>query len=158
MGKKSSIEDRRAHGTPPTGILVNQTGCKAFHIGSPSDSTLSDQDCIEYQYDGDSLLLLKHINAGFNCCSQILSDIRIEDSIITIEESEFFENGAACDCGCLFDLDFEIRNLGPGEYAIKVIEPYVHPGEELLQFTVSLSSSPSSGVFCAHRDCYPWGN
>jgi len=65
---------------------------------------------------------------------------------------------ALCNCNCLFDIDYEIINLQPGEYTIKIIEPYLEPylkyGEEILKFTVDLSSS-TSGSYCAGRNYYP---
>ena len=141
---------------PPTGILLSYSGCKEFQKGAPTDSVSPDQDCIEYQYDGLGLLLLKHVNAGFNCCpDEILADITIEDNIITIEENESLESGG-CYCLCLFDVDYQISNLPPGEYTIRVYGMYLQEGDEILQFTVDLASSPS-GIFCVYRDHYPWG-
>jgi hypothetical protein len=137
----------------PTGFLVGSYGCKEFPKGTLPDSTPPDQDCMEYEYDGESILLLKHVNAGFNCCPEIAADITIEDNVITIEEIEI---SGVCFCLCLFDIDYEIRNLPPGEYTITVIEPYVEEGDEIFEFTVDLISSPS-GSFCVYRDYYPWG-
>lgn len=140
----------------PVGILVNYEGCKEFQKGTAIESTPPDQDCIEYQYDGVSVLLLKHVNAGFNCCpDEILADITIEDNVITIEENESLESGG-CDCLCLFDVDYQINNLPPGEYTIRINGLYLEEGNEILQFTVDLASSPS-GSFCIYRDHYPWG-
>jgi len=141
---------------PPIGILFDYNGCKEFQKGAAKDSTPPDQDCIEYQYDGAGVLLLKHINAGFNCCpDEILADITIEDNNIIIEENESLESGG-CFCLCLFDVDYQISNLPPGEYTIKVNGLYLEEGDEILQFTVDLASSPS-GIFCVYRDYYPWG-
>jgi hypothetical protein len=138
---------------PPVGILIGHTECKTFQTGGVADSIPSNQECMEYSYDGEGVLLLKHINAEFNCCPEsITADISIEDSVITIEEHESFANGKLCTCLCLYDLDFEIRNLEPGEYTIKVISPYIHPNKELLEFTITLSSSPSSGRYCVELD------
>ena len=140
----------------PTGILVDYAGCKTFTRGSAAGSTPPDQDCIEYQYDGARTLLLKHINAGFNCCPVIAADITIEGNLITIHESESFDSTGPCWCLCLFDLDLEISNLSPGEYTISVIEVCTNPEDEILEFTVNLVSSPS-GMYCVFRDHYPWG-
>jgi len=138
--------------TNATGTLVNYTDCKEF----PSFDTPPDKDCIEYQYDGENVLLLKHVNAGFNCCpDEILAGITIENNLITIEENESLISGG-CDCLCLFDVNYEIRNLLPGEYTIRVNELYLLEGDELLEFTVDLGSSPL-GSYCVDRDHYPWG-
>ena len=137
----------------PVGFLAGYEGCKEFQKGAAMDSTPPDQDCIEYQYDGESVLLLKHVNAGFNCCPEIAADVTIEGNVISIDEIEI---SGDCDCICLFDMDYEIRDLPPGEYIISVTEPYVPEGEEVLEFAVDLVSSPT-GSFCVYRDYYPWG-
>jgi len=139
----------------PMGDLTGYEGCKEFLKGSSSDSIPPDQDCMEYQYDGQGVLLLKHINTGFNCCpDELFADITIEDNVITIVEDEFLEGGG-CDCICLFDVDYQISNLPPGEYTIKVYGMYLL-GADILEFTVDLASSPS-GTYCVDRDHYPWG-
>jgi hypothetical protein len=137
----------------PVGFLAGYEGCKEFQKGAGMDGTPPDQDCMEYQYDGESVLLLKHVNAGFNCCPEIAADVTIEGNVITIEEIEI---SGDCDCICLFDMDYEIRDLPPGEYTIRVTEPYVPEGEEVLEFTIDLVSSPL-GTYCVYRDYYPWG-
>jgi hypothetical protein len=139
--------------TPP----VSYGECKTFQKATSTDSVSSDQDCIEYQYDGQSVLSIHHINAGFNCCpDELAAIINIEGNIITIEEVEYLDNGG-CYCLCLFDLDYQITGLPLGEYTISVIEPYRDPGDEPLEFTVNLSSVPSSGIYCVDRSQYPWG-
>jgi hypothetical protein len=143
-------------GPGPTGILLGYGECKEFQTETFTDGTPPDQDCIEYLYDGSGVLLLGHVNAGFNCCpDEILADITIEGNAITIEESESLESGG-CDCLCLFDVDYQVSNLPPGEYTIVVNELYLMEGDEILQFTVDLVSTPS-GSHCVQRDHYPWG-
>ncbi len=137
----------------PEGSLTGMIGCKTFETIPNYDVTPPDQDCIEYNYDGEGTLLLTHVNAGFNCCPEIETNVIIEDNTIIIEEIEIL---GECDCLCLFDLYYEIINLQPGEYTITVIEPYVPPDEETLSFTVDLELSPS-GSYCVYRDFYPWG-
>ncbi|KPL04256.1 MAG: hypothetical protein AMJ90_01340 [candidate division Zixibacteria bacterium SM23_73_2] len=143
-------------GSPPCWFEVSNTsqGCKTFQK-IEGDIVPPDQDCIEYTYDEESVLSIKHLNAGFNCCPEkIKIFVNIQNSIITIEEKEY--NGL-CDCNCLFDLDFDIENVVPGEFTIKVIEPYLPSGDQLLEFYVDLSYS-TSGIFCVERTCYPWGD
>ena len=139
----------------PTGSIIDHTGCKDFQRAAAPDSTPPDQDCIEYEYDGGSVLSIRHVNAGFNCCPVIVADIRFEGNTIVIEELDsLFEGG--CDCLCLFDVDYEIGGLPPGEYRILVIEPYRAEEDPELDITVDLSSSPS-GSHCVDRSRYPWG-
>jgi hypothetical protein len=137
--------------TPP----VNYGQCKTFQKAASTDSVPSDQDCIEYQYDGQSVLSIHHINAGFNCCpTELAVVVHLEGNVITIEEVEY---GGYCLCLCLFDLDYGIAGLPPGEYTISVIEPYRNPDDEPLEFTVNLSSGSSSDIYCVDRSHYPWG-
>ena len=139
----------------PTGSLVNYEGCKEFSKGGVTDTIPPDQDCMAYQYDGAGVLLLQHVNAGFNCCpTEILADVTIEDDMITIVEDESLEGGG-CFCLCLFDVNYSIDNLPPGEYTIRVYGMYLEGGP-ILEFTVDLVSSPS-GMQCVYRDHYPWG-
>lgn len=144
-------------GSPPCWfeIPVNFDTCKTFQKGDATDSTPPNQDCIEYQYDGENVLSIKHINAGFNCCpDEIKAIVNIEDNIITIKEKEYLYSGG-CYCLCLFDLDYDISGVSPEVYTIKVIEPYLPEGNEPLEFTVDLSSS-TSGRYCVDRSGYPW--
>lgn len=147
-------------GPPPcvsTGVMLGYSGCKEFQKDSPPDSTPPDQDCVEYQYDGEGILLLKHVNAGFNCCpDEILGEIAVMGNTITITENESLEPSGGCDCLCLFDVDYQISDLPPGEYTITVDQLYLEEGDEMLEFTVDLISSPS-GSHCVYRDHYPWG-
>jgi hypothetical protein len=137
----------------PTGRLVSITACKQLQNDGTKISQASNQDCIEYQYDGTGMLKMTHVNAGFNCCPQIDTEIRIEDNVITIIEKEI---QGMCHCLCLMDLQYEIVSLPPGEYSIRVVEPYVQEGDEKLEFTVDLTETPH-GSYCVERKNYPWG-
>lgn len=138
----------------PSGRIIDYGGCKDFTTkDDPGDDPF--YDCIEYQYDGGSTLLLTHFNSGFNCCPlELLADITISNNVITIVEDETFEF-EPCPCLCLFDVYYEIINLPVGEYTIRIDGLNVYP-EEIMEFTIDLSTEPS-GQFCVYRDYYPWG-
>lgn len=139
----------------PSGSVVGHFGCKDFstRLGTPPyHDTL---DCLEWEYDGVSVLQIKHVNEGLNCCPVIVAEITVEGNVITIEELDSLDNGG-CYCLCLFDVDYEIVNLAPDEYFITVVEPYVPSDKEPLEFTVDLRTSPD-GTYCVYRDFYPWG-
>ena len=123
--------DEITNGTGPgepglSGLVTGHTDCKEF-VGDAAYVDISeDKSCIDYVYDGQGTLTLKHVNAGFNCCPDILdADISLVGDTLVIEEHESLMHGG-CDCLCLFDLDMEVKNLDPGRYYIKVIELYVH--------------------------------
>lgn len=138
--------------------LVSYHGCKTFPQERDASGQFSlfhaqNQDCIEYQYYGDSVLEIHHINAGFNCCpGEIVADIDINNNLIVIRENET-ESG--CFCLCLFDVNYKIEGLIPGKYTIIVIEPYTNDQDEKLEFTVVLSGA-TSGTYCVYRNHYPW--
>lgn len=140
----------------PTLDILNSSGCKEFAKVTSIESTPPDQDCVEYLYDGESVLHINHLNAGFNCCPIIGAEITVAGNLITIEETESFDTSGPCYCLCLFDVEYAITGLYPGEYTIRFIELYTDENDELLEFTIDLSSSPS-GNYCVGRDHYPWG-
>ena len=142
--------------TSPNGDVTSHTSCKGGSLASATIAIPNNQDCIEYSYDGQSVLLLKHVNAGFNCCPDSLTaDFQIASGEIIIDEAEFLTNHG-CSCLCLFDLEFQISNLPPGLYHIRVNEKYLQSGANLLAFTLNLKAG-ISGDFCVTRDFYPWG-
>ena len=118
-----------------------------------SIQTAANLSCIEYSFD-EGVLMLDHINAGFNCCpGQISATFSISGNQIVIEESEEI---AGCNCNCLNDIDLMIGNIQLGTYHITFIEPYAaQPGQEI-EFTINLNDSVS-GSYCVQRNNYPWG-
>lgn len=127
-----------------SGRLVDTFGCKETRAGS--------DDCLIWEYRDGTLGLL-HENAGLNCCpGEITADVEIRDNSINIVEHE---EGPGCNCLCLFDLTYKIRNLAPGEYTLTVENPYVTEKMEPLVTTIELEDG-ASGRFCVHREEYPW--
>ncbi len=141
--------------TTPFGILSTYEGCKTFATTSSSGSSPHgiNEECIEYEYDDEGLLVLTHINSGFNCCPEkITADIFVSGNMIYIEEKEK-EQG--CFCQCLFDVKYEFHDLVSGEYTIEVKGLYTKNTDEELRFTLKLIG-PCSGTFCVLRTHYPW--
>jgi hypothetical protein len=143
-------------GPGPVGRLVGRTDCKNFG-GSDSGAAMaptSGQECIEYDYDGRSVMRLKHINAGFNCCpGEISAEIFVEGGEIRIKEKE---SSSLCDCSCLYDLAYEFAAVKPGIWRISVVGPYQPEGDPPLEFRVDITGA-ASGSFCVERTRYPWG-
>jgi len=142
------------NGAGAVGRLLQYGGCKNWSAGGTLGGIhTQDQDCIEYRYDGQKLEL-KHVNAGFNCCpEEITASIQIKGQTISICEREA---AAGCYCQCLYDLDYVIEDLLPGEYVIQVEEPYLGKNEPLT-FKVQLAPGGASGSHCVARSHYPWG-
>ena len=135
---------------PPAGRTRGFTGCKTPLAPLAHGDYAIGQACVEYAYDGRSILQLTHVNGVFNCCpDSVGGEIRITDHSITIDEAEWLSN--PCDCVCPFDVDYEITGLPPGSYTIRVNELYLHEGAALLEITVDLAVRPS-GSFCVERD------
>jgi hypothetical protein len=142
-------------GANPSGELVSSGDCKTFFRAPSQIDTPPDMDCIEYQYDENYVLSIKHVNAGFNCCPVILANIYIVEDSITIEEVDSLYMGG-CFCLCLFDVEYRITNLAPGRYRIRVTEPYRPESDDPLDFELDLFA-PTSGSVCVSRSQYPWG-
>jgi len=143
---------------PPEGVPVTHGGCKLFTVETGAASPAADQDCMFWLYDGLGTLQIQHLNAGFNCCpGEIHVAVEHEVGLIRIIESEHFDGPGGCDCLCLFDLQYEIGDVAPGDYTITVEEPYRNPGDDPLQFEVTLPPGPASDSHCVARSSYPWG-
>jgi hypothetical protein len=144
---------RGTHDIAPGGSLVGITGCKQWKAAATGDAIPSTQDCVEYEYTDDGLLMIRHVNAGFNCCPEIKAFVNVRGDTVFVIEREI---SGLCDCICLFDLDYQIVGLEAGVYRVKVAEEYLEPEDEPLDFWIDLVSAPS-GTYCVTRDHYPWG-
>ena len=136
-----------------SGKLISHTECKVM----PNDSAanlIESLSCAEYSFNGTTnKLLIKHINAGFNCCpDSIFGNVSISNDTIIIQE---FESNPQCYCLCLYDLDFEIEGIEAKKYQLKFIEPLLRDQQPLI-FGIDLSAQPE-GSWCATRHLNPWG-
>ena len=144
-------------GSEPVGTVTGMSGCKSHGVGAATDPAPADQSCIDLQYDGAGTLTFTHVNAGFNCCPQLISaQFNFDGSTITVTEYEQFGPWGGCLCDCLFDIQFQITLLPPGEYHLVFVEPYRDPTEPALDFTVDLTQATNSET-CVTRLIYPWG-
>lgn len=143
-------------GPAPLGRIVARTDCKSAG-GTPvgkAGAAAASQECIEYEYDGRSVLRLRHVNAAFNCCPGAISaDVEVSGAIIRIGERE---SSSLCDCNCLYDISYEITGLAPGSVRISIAGPYQPEEGPPLECVVDLGNA-SSGSCCVTRTGYPWG-
>jgi hypothetical protein len=138
-----------------TGQLIGNSTCKnEFKSSDQISGTPDSLTCVEYSFDRDkNKLILKHVNAAFNCCpDSFYCKIELKGDTILIQE---FETSALCKCNCLYDLDIEINGVEMKEYLIKFVEPYASEQSKLV-FDIDLTTA-SQGSFCATRKQYPWG-
>lgn len=137
-----------------SGELTSHTGCKSFKTTGVLSDIPDTLTCVNYTFDAlTNKLVIKHINAGFNCCPDILyCIITLNSDTIIIQENE---KEALCNCNCLFDLDMEITGVETSKYQVRFIEPYAGDQEEL-QFEMDLTKHPDGSV-CVVRKQYPWG-
>ncbi len=132
-------------------LLLGNPQCKG--VKSAEINTTVSQSCIEYTFDQQAKkLCLKLINAGFNCCPESLwcTVIYRNDTIIVQE----FEKNMGCKCNCLYDLDIVIDGVVPGDYQLRMIEPYLGTQQPLI-FELDLKNN-KEGSFCVPRTNYPW--
>jgi len=135
-----------------TGQLIKRTSCKD-NFKSASKITPDSLSCIDYYFDGENKLTIKHINAGFNCCPESLwCKVSVKNDSIIVQE---FEKSALCDYNCLYDLDMGVTGVAAKKYLLKFIEPYCGEQEKLI-FEIDLTNI-KKGLFCVTRKQYPWG-
>lgn len=128
----------------PEGSLLNYVGCKgetaSTFQGQDGVNQGETQECIIFEYAGNTLNL-KHVNAYLNCCpGEITADILFQDQSIVITEKEA-ELG--CFCTCYYDIDYQINNIGRGVYTISI----QYGNEVRFQCTIDLYSN-SQGEIC----------
>ena len=134
--------------------FIGNSGC--LSQGAATSAEVNDQTCVSYEYNEFGTLSIYRGMAGFNCCpSELGASFSIDGNTITITEIENLDDGG-CHCLCLFDLEYEIVNLPPGEYNIVIEEPYLPSGDQPLEFIINLTAA-GSGTFCVERTNYPWG-
>lgn len=134
--------------------LTDFSSCKPLTPPLDSLSCALSEEGLNYHYDGKGHLILKHVNAGYNCCGQPLSaDIVITDGAILIKESESAEQ--VCRCLCLYDLEYEFTNLPEGNYQVEFNGLYLKNDETGLKTSIS-AVGVTTGSFCLKRDHYPW--
>jgi hypothetical protein len=134
--------------------FAGASACKSAGLKSATDHP-SDQDCLQFKWvEGDSLIL-KHVNASFNCCPKgFRTEVKVAGDTIIISE---YENESICDCNCLFDLDYYVVGITKGTWWIRVEEPYIQQQEqEKIMFKAEFKKFPES-EFCVTRTGYPWG-
>lgn len=136
------------------GELTGHTDCKYVKTDKDETDIPDTLSCIEYSFDIDRKeLILKHVNAGFNCCPESLyCDVSLLGDTIIIEE---FEQDGLCDCLCLFDVDIKLEGVEQRKYFIIIVEPYAEGGE-LLNFEMDLVNNFEDS-YCVTRRGYPWG-
>jgi hypothetical protein len=145
-------------GDEPFGTIDGYSGCK--EVTGTSDLPLpfsADSSCVVlYNFPSSGLLQIYHINTAYNCCVDALdADFEFGEGSITITGIEY-PPGGLCDCICLYDVRYSIRDLDPGIYTIRFVEPYLPNGQEPLVITVDLSLE-GTWTFCVPRTGYPWG-
>ncbi len=137
-----------------TGILTCDSNCKANSAESFAVSAMPDSiSSVEYVFDkAQKKLVLKHINAAFNCCPDSLyCQIVVQSDTIFIQECE---KNAQCDCNCLYDLELELNGVDAQKYQVKLVEPYAY--EQPILFEMDLTKQ-TQGTYQVIRTYYPWG-
>ena len=87
------------------------------NVGKPIPT---DGEYIEYEADNDGNLIIKHVNAVFNCRPESLrASLTEADGEITLNETEV--DGQA-DCFCPYDLNFKIGKLTNRKYTLTVFQ------------------------------------
>ncbi len=135
---------------PLTLNLTSSSKCLSTLKTDVPDST----SCVEFSFDNvTNELIMKHFNAGFNCCPEVFNvNYTLNGDTITIIESE---KSSFCDCNCLYNLEMKLSGLSDKTYRIRFVEPY-RGDQEAIDFTNDFSKNPQV-TYCVTRTRYPWG-
>jgi hypothetical protein len=136
-----------------TGRIIANSGCKSSKSDNGANYTPDTLSCINYIYeDSSKKLLIKHINAGFNCClTNLYCNVTMSGDTVIIKE---YEKSLLCRCNCLYDLEIEITGIISKKYQVKFIEPYSGKQEKII-FEMDLENY-HEGSYCVIRKQYPW--
>ena len=136
------------------GRIINHTECKNT-VGEIQELISASNECVTYNYSMNyQVVLLTHINAGFNCCPEKISaSYYFPGDTIKIMEKQA---KAGCRCNCLYDINYEIRNIKPGIYHLEIYGP-ITDGINKPQFSCVLNiPNDIDSTFCNFRGFYPW--
>lgn len=76
------------------------------------------EEYVEYTCKSDGYVFVRHVNALFNCCSEVIKvDVSQKGNDIVVTETE---TDNSCNCICPFDVSYEIGPLLPGKYNVKL--------------------------------------
>ncbi len=149
----SCEDEKKTEIVNASGILSEYKQVNMYERRRDLDKPLN-HGIIRYMYSDDNNLSLTHFNAGFNSCPQdIYAKIEINGNIINIIEDE---KSPDCNLLSLYDLQFEINNLPPKKYTVKISEPYVTISKDKIEFEIDLTEIPN-GEYVVKRQHYPWG-
>ena len=132
----------------PLSVSVSSDMICRANVPLKSNDPPSENSCVRYTYEGDSLLMIKHLNAGFNCCPEkFAADIEVKGDSLIIREDDF-KHG--CKCNCQYNLDILVHNLPADLYHVRIAEPYAGKPESRLIFDLDLKKE-KTGEFCVTR-------
>ncbi len=132
----------------PEGRMTAASACKQTAL---NDDPKASQECIRFTFARNSILEIKHINSGMNCCpGSVFATVRIDGGSIVIREYEGTD-AMPCDCLCLYDFDYEITGLEKSEYILNIQCPLADPFECRLDL-----EHLRTELLCIDRNRYPW--
>ena len=127
----------------PQLVQYSNTGCKGT-LKTLDESLFHGFECVAWEYDGSDTLVLRHVNALFNCCPDevlgLTGVVSFADGVFQLTESD---NGGMCNCMCPYDLVYTLSGVIPGQYSVDV-DPFSPP------VTMDLSVAVD-GWFCIDR-------
>jgi hypothetical protein len=113
-----------------------------------TDDLSPESTCINFRFEGDSVLTLMHKNAAFNCCPESFKvDVELKGDSLIIREDDAKQ---LCKCNCLYDLDIMVHNIAAGTYHVRIIEAYPNEEEAQLVFDINLKKD-LEGEYCVSR-------
>ncbi len=87
---------------------VNYSGCFSSQTKSLKSNSVDLTDSLYYTTNGTTLTL--YIDKVYPCCGLLKDSVVIKDNVINIYLNDKHQNSYACNCICLFKIDYSIIN------------------------------------------------
>ncbi|MFH1689236.1 MAG: hypothetical protein ABIE42_03230 [Candidatus Eisenbacteria bacterium] len=98
-------------------------------VASPAWAQDCSEEVVLETFDGT--ILISHIEALYNCCCTVGSEVLRDGFWIDVHEYEHLTMGG-CDCLCCFGVEVEIAGLESGVYTVSIIKHTEHGSVELV--------------------------
>lgn len=119
--------------------------------GLQNDIRAGQNEIVQWSYLNRTLTI-SHVNACFNCCPEIGSEIKVDGNTILVTEVEI---KGECHCLCLMTLKYEVTNLHTGNFKLKITSPYIPNHGGPVEVDINCSEG-GSGRAEFVRGVYPW--
>lgn len=97
---------------------VDYSGC--FDIRTKSMKSTSDEMTDSLYYVTNNSILTLHVNKIYPCCGSLKDSVILKDNVMSIYLNDKHKNSYACNCICLFEINYSITDYQQKNIDFKV--------------------------------------